>query len=213
MWQRVLTPELLDRLPSEHPDALRSRRDLRLINFFLGGERWIHDQLAAHPDQKVVELGAGEGTLALSGQTDFRGHWTACDLRSAPPAWPPAWTWKEGDFFETLAGLRGEALVGNLILHHFDRDELAILGKEFQRFSRLFFHEPLRRPRTASLSRLLYLFGLNRVTRHDMRVSIEAGFRGLELPEWLGLDEARWSLTLSETLLGGYRLSALQKAL
>ena len=44
------------------------------------------------------------------------------------------------------------------------------------------------------------------VTRHDLLISIRAGFRGDELPRALGL--AGWTTAVSLTALGAYRLVA-----
>ena len=32
--QRVVEPEIIDELPPGHPDVIRSRKDLKVINFF-----------------------------------------------------------------------------------------------------------------------------------------------------------------------------------
>ena len=45
MKHRLLVPEILDGLPPEDPEARRSRRDLRRINFLMGNERWIARQV------------------------------------------------------------------------------------------------------------------------------------------------------------------------
>ena len=41
MKPRVVIPELLDHLPADEPEALRSRRDLRRVNWLMGNERWL----------------------------------------------------------------------------------------------------------------------------------------------------------------------------
>jgi hypothetical protein len=46
---------------------------------------------------------------------------------------------------------------------------------------------------------------LNRVTKHDMIVSIRAGFRGSELAAALGPEYAERELILQETWAGAYR--------
>ncbi|MFT6572490.1 MAG: 2-polyprenyl-3-methyl-5-hydroxy-6-metoxy-1,4-benzoquinol methylase, partial [Akkermansiaceae bacterium] len=58
--KREVKPELLDSLPGDDPEALRSRRDLRLINFLMGNERWIMRQ---EIEGGMIELGAGSGYL------------------------------------------------------------------------------------------------------------------------------------------------------
>jgi hypothetical protein len=46
------------------------------------------------------------------------------------------------------------------------------------------------------------------VTKHDGSVSIDAGFRGDELPQLLGLEPATWTWTVAETWSGAYRMIA-----
>ena len=53
--------------------------------------------------------------------------------------------------------------------------------------------EPRRCRRGAFFSRLLWLIGCNAVTRHDARVSIQAGFAGQELSQ-LWPDAGAWTL-------------------
>ena len=75
---RLILPEILDSLPSAHPDAVAARRDLRWINAVMGNGRWLVARLRTHlqPGDVVVELGAGDATLARS-------------VRAAvPPAFP-----------------------------------------------------------------------------------------------------------------------------
>ena len=60
---RRVQPEILDDLPAEDPRAVRSRRDLRLINRLMGNHRWVLRHVAEHSG-RVVELGAGDGCLA-----------------------------------------------------------------------------------------------------------------------------------------------------
>jgi len=66
--QRVVVPELLDSLPPDDPEAIRSRADLRLINRLMGNYRWFEKVLRSSsmigPKARIVELGAGDGTLA-----------------------------------------------------------------------------------------------------------------------------------------------------
>ena len=80
MPPRIVIPEILDHLPPADPDALRSRRDLRRINFLMGNERWICREMQRFPQaaQKgIVEIGAGEGqlvnTLAFSSRFTNNG--------------------------------------------------------------------------------------------------------------------------------------------
>src|SRR3954465_2094723 len=81
---RTLQPELLDHLAPHDPAARGSRRDLRWINAPMGNDVWVrrHVRRDARPDDRLLELGAGDGQLA--------GRWPgprcdALDLGPAPP--------------------------------------------------------------------------------------------------------------------------------
>jgi hypothetical protein len=64
------------------------------------------------------------------------------------------------------------------------------------------FCEPYRDPRFHIAGYALNLLGINAVTRHDLHVSIDAGFAGQELADSLGLPDAR----VQCSALGAYRL-------
>ena len=49
---RQVLPELLDHLQADDPEAIRSRRDLRVINFLMGNERWILSSLLKNEDSR-----------------------------------------------------------------------------------------------------------------------------------------------------------------
>ncbi len=66
---RRVRPEALDVLDPQDPRAQRSRRDLRRIHRAMGSLTILKNlvarlRLAAHP-KRIVELGAGDGTLLL----------------------------------------------------------------------------------------------------------------------------------------------------
>jgi hypothetical protein len=106
------------------------------------------------------------------------------------------------------------AIVGSLVFHHFKGDELAALGAQLTRRARLLMiSEPLRSRRAAwFFSALCPLIKADPVTRHDGRVSIEAGFKGDELPVLLKLDRKDWSWRIDHTLAGAYRLIAERRS-
>lgn len=198
-----MVSEILDSLAGDDPRALRSRRDLRLINFLMGNERWILGQLTE--GESVVELGAGAGDLTR--KLGNRGAVTGLDFQEAPEGLE--WEWLAGDLFETLDKAQGGTVVANLILHHFQDDDLARLGRLLKTRDRLVVVEPWR-----SRMALVEGYGLfpvvNDVTRHDMIVSIRAGFRRGELAMLLNLgDEWEWREEVS--LLGGIRVLAWRR--
>ncbi len=213
MKQRLVIPEILDSLSADDPQAMRARRDLVLINAIMGNYRWLSGKMR-DADQETphhwIETGAGDGPLATAFGSSSEKV-TGLDLAPRPPDWPTAWKWARGDLFETLPDALQEArqsgLVANLFLHHFDDAMLASLGAILNdRVSRLFFVEPAREMLFRVLGYGLFPF-VNSVTRHDLQVSIGAGFRRGELAPMLGLDYS-WQTRETVTPLGAYRFEA-----
>lgn len=219
MRARLVEPEILDSLPHDHPDALVSRGDIRFLNTIMGNFRWIRKELGrnARSGEKSVELGAGDGGLVrYVAQTHpaLANRWTGLDL--APPplhSLPDGAGWLQGDFLAegpAADALRGaDIVVANLILHHFQDDQLTLLGRRLHRARLLVISEPARRPSHLWKGRLLNaILGFNYVTMFDMARSIQAGFRIGELPKLLRLDEKVWTVRESMSQLGAYRLVA-----
>ncbi len=211
---RVVEPELLDSLPFDHPDARHSRRDLRLLNGIMGNFRWIARTLEAIPDfrdRTICELGAGDGSLGEYLQRrifDPRFRVTGLDLAPQGRYWPELWPWIEGNALETMQTVKPGVMVANLILHHFSEPELAGIGQLFQRADYLIISEPARYRRHHFQGHLANILGINRVTRHDLHVSIRAGFRPGELPALLELKENEWRIQETHDFWGAYRLYA-----
>jgi len=209
---RILETELLDHLDPADSGAVRSRRDLRFLDLFLGNSRWILRALQRIQDRcnKFVELGAGEGRLCSCVHAVNPGsEITGLDLIARPRDLPPSIRWVSGDFLQTLPGVEAEACYGSLILHHLDAAALGHLGREFRRFSFLLFSEPYRGMvplRLAGLSSPLF----GEITRHDMPASIRAGFRKGELAALLSLDTARWEIRETVTRRGTLRFAAIR---
>ena len=209
MRARMVKPEILDHLPADDPEAIRSRRDLRWINFLMGNERWVCRTLRKFPQaasRGVVEFGAGDGALAqqLAGMLPACPL-TACDLAPRPAGLDPRVRWQQGDLLVGGVPPGGGVLIANLFLHHFEAEALRILGRLCEGFDVVIFNEPDR-------SRLPHLLGcllwpvINRVTRHDMHVSIDAGFANGELPTMLGLDQKTWRIRETSTWRGARRV-------
>lgn len=128
--QRELKPELLDSLPSDHPDALHNRRDLRLINRALGGHRWLARTLTQllPPSKPVLEVGAGTGELG--DLLAARGFATAgLDLWPKPAGWPSCRAWHRADLLTFDSYSSYPVIIGNLIFHQFTAGQLAALGE------------------------------------------------------------------------------------
>jgi SAM-dependent methyltransferase len=211
--RRVL-PEILDSLPEDHPDARHSRRDLRWINRLMGNHRWFLRTLPAllRPGERVLELGAGDGEFGR--RLARRGLAVDClDLAPRPGNWPEGRLWHTADLREFDGYPRYGAVVGNLIFHQFDDPTLARLGATLGAAVRVIV---AREPARSRLSRALFaglalLLRANRVTRHDGRVSIDAGFLGDELPRALRLDPKRWTVTCGRSLFGASIMIAVSR--
>ena len=197
---RVVEPEILDHLPPGDPDAIQSRRDLRKVNAFMGHARLVARELrdGAPTPQRIVELGAGDGTLLLRaarrlGRRRARARAVLVDLQPSisrqTRASFDALGWdvetQQADVFDWLSRPQPQSAdltVANLFLHHFREPELAalfvLLSRQTRRFAAA---EPLRSATALAGASLLVLIGCNAVTRHDARVSVRAGFRGDEL--------------------------------
>jgi hypothetical protein len=209
--QRVVEPEIIDQLPPDHPDVVRSRIDLRLINFLMGNERWIARQIERSPDARekgVVEIGAGEGTLLERLAKAHAGiPLTACDLAPRPGDLSSRIHWDRRDVFESLAEVSGGILAANLFLHHFEDSELPRFRPFMERFEVITINEPYRTSQTLMDARFMLPF-VGRATKHDMVVSIRAGFLQGELPALLGLDSSKWTVREETTWRGGIRVLA-----
>ncbi len=214
MMPRTLEPELLDSLPPDHPDALHNRRDLRLVNRFMGNHRWLARTLPLllHPGESALELGAGTGELGLrliTAGVPVDG----LDLWPRPAAWPAARQWHSTNLL-TFPGYDAyAAVIGNLIFHQFSAAELASVGAVIRRHARIILaREPARRRIAQQAYRVLApLFGANHVSRHDGYVSIAAGFDGDELPRALGLDPAEWDCNCVITTGYAYQMVAIRR--
>jgi hypothetical protein len=212
--QRTLQPELLDSLPPDHPDARHSRRDLRLINRIMGNHRWFARTLPSllRPGEQVLEIGSGTGELGVrlaANGVSMNG----LDLCPRPADWPATGGWESGDLRSFAGYGRYPVIIGNLIFHQFSREDLTALGEKLRASARLIVAcEPWRtRGHQTLFATLAPVFGANRVTRHDGRVSIGAGFQADELPRALGLDEQNWNYHCQITALGAYRMVAIRR--
>lgn len=214
-WPRRVTPEILDRLPAHDPRAVRSRRDLRVVNRIMGSLSVLLRALDSgvfSGRTRLIELGSGDGTLMLRLARGRASQWPKMDvvlLDKEPAITEPtlaaisALGWSVDvvaadalDWLETASLDSESVLIANLFVHHFAGEGLSRLLEAAARCSRCFVCcEPRRSKRALAGSHLLGLIGCNDVTRHDAVVSVHAGFRDRELSAlWPEEPPAVWRL-------------------
>jgi hypothetical protein len=199
--RRRVEAETLDHLPEDDPSAIRSRRDLRLINRIMGNaailDSLLHSSLA-RPPSHIAELGAGDGSLLLRLAKRRAREWPGVtltlvdrqNLLSAPTQAAFAdlgWTVHAAamDVFSWLERekhSRYDAVIANLFVHHFEADALSRLFRAIAQIAECFVAcEPRRAPVALLGSHLVGAIGANAVTRRDAVLSVHAGFRDREL--------------------------------
>jgi SAM-dependent methyltransferase len=200
--RRAVEPELLDELPSTDPGARGARRDLRKVNAIMGNARIAARTLLGHgnckPLTSVVELGAGDGTFALAvarrlGHSAARRGMVLVDRRPCVQEHTrealESLSWNveviQADALEWLdrgATDTADVILANLFLHHFQDSPLSALLRSAARRTKCFLAcEPLRSHTALWAATMLPMIGCNRVTLHDARISVRAGFRHREL--------------------------------
>ena len=190
---RLVAPEILDELDADDPRAVRSRRDLRLVNWFMRGESWVLRELQKIKGlRRVVELGAGNGSLAGAILRKLPTvEMTCVDLIARPHGLDRRVAWWRGDVLDYDGYGKDTVVVANLFLHHLESAELEQLGSKIHEVLGVLAAEPYRGALSLMMGRCLFPV-VNDVTKHDMAVSIRAGFRSGELGHLLG-GELAWS--------------------
>lgn len=221
---RVVLPETLDGLAEDDPRAIRSRLDLQRVHRIMRTVSIIVEALrnieALHRagQFRMIELGAGDGTLMLRvaralGPIEAAVELTLLDRLAlvdeetiagyARVGWRvhvvtvDVLEWAAAEIASVSARpttTHWDLAVANLFLHHFQGGELVSLLRSIAAHSdRLFACEP-RRARFALLAaHLTGLIGANAVTREDAVLSVHAGFRANELTDVWASTNAGWS--------------------
>jgi hypothetical protein len=199
---RRVEPEMLDLLPKADPRAIRSRQDLRRINRVMATRsilcRGIDVATRGRPPRRIVELGAGDGTLLLRLARRRAAKWPGVeatvvdrhDLITTETRQGFAmlgWTLRVVardvfDWVDETDPVPYDLLLANLFLHHFEGEALRRLLLGVMARSTAFVACEPRRAATALFgSHLVGLLGCTALTRNDAVLSVHAGFRDGEL--------------------------------
>ena len=196
---RIVEPELLDSLPPDDPAAMRSRADLRRVNWWMRNEVYVANAILGLPHSAsiIMEVGAGDGTfmlgvarrLAAVGKRPVRVYLLDVEpvVTSETIAAFSRLEWEAIVIRQSLEGWLATAenvdlIAANLFLHHFSDEQLKEFFFRFSSVAKAVMSCEPRRWTPALIScRLLGLIGCNYVTRHDAQISVRAGFRDREL--------------------------------
>jgi hypothetical protein len=213
MAARRIEAEWLDHLPADDPRAIASRSDLRRINGWMLHvgimKRKLLHHCRAEAPRSLLDIGGGDGTFALRLARRLAPVWpavtvTLVDRHDAVTKITQddfaAIGWKvEPVAMDVFAFLEAndrtfDLSVTNLFLHHLSAHELTrLFALLAPACPMLVACEPRRAPLSFLGSRLLWAIGCNSVSRHDARVSVDAGFAGKELSAaWP--DHSQWQL-------------------
>ena len=228
--ERIVITEQLDHLPPANPEARRSRRDLRLINRLMGNARLLRRAVSRVLPNcrgrawRILELGAGDGTLAANlwsrfpsppagSQLELLDRLSVMDQKSrnalATQGWlPEVRVMDVLEWIEQPERAPLDVIYANLFLHHFEGGELtSVLSTMAERAQAVVLLEPRRSALARMGARMLGCIGCNEVTRHDAVLSVAAGFLGSEITRFWP-DSSAWVVTESRAGLFGHCFSA-----
>jgi hypothetical protein len=224
---RRVSPEALDELSESDAAAVASRLDLRRIHKWMDSatitQRALQKMTVStrkNRPLRVLELGAGDGSLMLAVAQSLRPTWPCVNLslldrvpllteatvrRFAALGWTASshvvdvLDWARDADVDVRRGsidpLPFDVIVSHLFLHHFEGAELAtLLRAAARRCDHFFACEPRRAAVAWAASHLVGALGANAVTRSDAVLSVHAGFRAEELSNAWDAVAANWYL-------------------
>lgn len=204
---RIVEPEILDALAPDDSRAVRSRRDLRRVNWWMHNHAIMASALKENfpglPKQ-ITEIGAGDGNFLLSVAQKLNWQNTNAillDLKknvsSETLAAFSKINWRTEPIVADVFDWNGNAeiVIANLFLHHFENPKLAQLLQKISEKTKLFIAlETHRFYFPFPCAQLLRFIGCSNVTLHDAEASIRAGFVRKEI-SGLWPDKINWKLT------------------
>jgi hypothetical protein len=212
---RCVRPEALDDLPPDDPQALRSRRDLQRVHRAMRSLSALRDAVRRlklrAPPTKILELGAGDGTLLLRLAAALKSRWPGVELtlldrhsivNSATIDAYGRLGWKVKTVCEDALSwvLQSrqqphDLCIATLFLHHFRYPELRAMLEGIALHCGAFVAiEPRREVLARVGSRLIGLLGAGAVTREDAIKSVDAGFIGEEITSlWPAAEKTWWT--------------------
>ena len=212
-FPRLMSPEMLDTLLEDDPRAIDSRKDLRRINRIMGATGLLLHAVLSTPTapRRIVELGAGDGSLMLQLAQRLSSQWTGVhvvlldrqnvvDHQTLNDFSKIGWSVEIVQADINAWAASGEArqfdiAIANLFIHHFEAHQIACLFNALSACTALFIACEPRRARLPLLaSRLVGLIGANEVTRKDAVISVQAGFRDDELSALWSSSIPDWNL-------------------
>jgi SAM-dependent methyltransferase len=226
---RLVEREELDGLAADDPRGRRSRRDLQRVHIAMRSLSSLRRavaalQLAAQP-RRILELGAGDGTLLLRFARAQRPAWNDVELtlldrvdlvsgqtRAAYRELGWQVSLLRADALEWAASpqaCRYDLCFANLFLHHFESAPLRLVLRAVAAATNAFVACEPRRSNAARFgSRLIVLLGANEVTRQDAVKSVAAGFTDQELSAAWSTAEGDWNLVEFSALPFSHCLAA-----
>lgn len=224
-FPRIVSSEILDGLNEQDPVAKRARKDLQRVHRVMGTrpivERALEGLLASRPARaplRILELGAGDGTLTLRVAQKLSAclpnvELTLLDRQDlitrdtlecyARLGWKVLgckkdvvdWCRENSGDRPGCTGDRWDLIVTTLFLHHFETAQLVpLLDAIAATTDRFFACEPRRDWPALIGSHLIGALGVNAVTRNDAVLSVRAGFRDQELQSLWPTRGLQWKL-------------------
>jgi SAM-dependent methyltransferase len=230
---RLVEGEELDGLAADDPRGCRSRRDLQRVHIAMRSVSNLRRavaalQFAVQP-RRILELGAGDGTLLLRFARAQRPRWNDVELtlldrvdlvsgQTRAAYHELGWhvNFLRADALEWAASpqtRRYDLCFANLFLHHFESAPLALLLRAVAATTDAFVACEPRRSNLARFgSRLIVLLGANEVTRQDAVKSVAAGFTDRELSAAWNAAGGDWNLVEFSALPFSHCLAATCKS-